>query len=75
MPPDSVEGGAGFSLAAPVWLVTFVAIAVGVVGFAFLVASCLTHRRALLSFLHVAAFVFLLPTVYAALRIAMLFFH
>jgi len=75
MPPHTVEGGTGFSLAAPVWLVTFAAIAVGVVGCAFLIASCLNHRDALLSFLHIAAFIFLLPTAYTAFRIPMLFFQ
>jgi hypothetical protein len=75
MPPHMVEGGTGFSLAAPVWLVTFAAIGVGVVGCAFLVASCLTHRDSLLSFLHIAAFIFLLPTAYTAFCIATLFFQ
>ena len=75
MPPHTVEAGGRFSLAAPVWLVTFVAIAVGGVGFAFLLSSCLTHRHALLSFLHVATFVFLLPTAYTGFRIAALFFQ
>jgi hypothetical protein len=75
MPPHTIEGGMGFSLAAPVWLVTFAGIALGVVGLAFLVASCLTHRNALLSFLHIAALVFLLPTAYTSFRIATLFFQ
>lgn len=74
MPPHTLEGGTGFSLAAPVWFVTIGAIAVGVVGGVFLAASCFSNRHALLSFLHVAAFVFLLPTAYMGFRIAMLFF-
>lgn len=75
MPPNTIEGGTGFSLAAPVWLVTFAAIALGVIAFIFLIASCLTHRDTLLSFLHIAAFIFLLPTAYTAFRIATLFFQ
>jgi len=75
MPPHAVEGGAGFSLAAPVWLVTFAGIALGIVGLAFLLASGLTHRHALFSFLHIAALVFLLPTAYAGFSIARLFFQ
>lgn len=75
MPPHTLEGGTGFSLAAPVWFVTFGAIAVGVVGFAFLVASFLAHRHPLLSFLHVAAFIFLFPTAYTGFRIATFFFQ
>jgi len=68
LPSYMFEGGAGFALGAPVLLVAFAAIGLGIVGAVFLIASCFTHH-ALHSPLNIAALAFLLPTAYTAYRL------
>lgn len=67
--PHAREGGAGFALAAPVWLVTLAGVALSLLGGALLLIACVTHRGSLFSLLHVLTLVALMPFAHSVLRL------